>query len=130
MPEGVTPFLEKALKGAARASKATSVPITTRSAAAARMGERQAAIFEAEGLSPAKVCIGHSDDSDDMEYLSGLARRGYTIGMDHLPIGLRAPHTWQKRAERIKHLIDAGFVERYFSPTTGSSVFRSRLRKA
>jgi len=113
-PEGVTPFLEKALKGAARASKATGIPITTHASSFDRMGEKQAAIFEAEGVDPSRVCIGHSDDSDNWEYMSGLAKRGYTVGMDHLPLGLRQPVTWQKRAERIKQLIEAGFVERIF----------------
>lgn len=112
--EGVTPFIEKALRAAARASRATGTPITTHSYSPDRMGEKQAQIFESEGVDPATVCIGHSDDTDDLEYVTGLARRGYTIGMDHLPQGLRGPVTWQSRAARIKQLIDAGFVNRIF----------------
>jgi len=112
--DGVTTFLEKVLRGAARASKATSIPIETHSYAAGRGGEKQVEIFEAEGLDPAMVCIGHSDESDNMEYLTGLARRGYTVGMDHLPIGIRSPITWQQRAEYVKQLIDAGFVQKVF----------------
>jgi phosphotriesterase-related protein len=112
--EGVTPFLDKALRAAARASKATSTPIETHSFAVDRGGEKQAAIFEAEGLDPAMVCIGHSDESDDLDYLTGLARRGYTVGMDHLPIGIRGAISWQKRADCVKHLIDAGFAPKIF----------------
>jgi phosphotriesterase-related protein len=116
--EGVTPFLDKALRAAARASKATGVPVTTHTLASAKVGEKQVEIFDAEGLTPASVCIGHSDDTDDMTYLGGLARRGYTIGMDHMPQGLRPAAagllSWQQRAETVKKLIDAGFAERVF----------------
>src|SRR6201999_4626661 len=86
---GVTPFLENALRAAARASKATGVPVTTHTFAQKRIGEKQADIFESEGLSPSRVCLGHSDDSNDLEYLTGLLKRGYTLGMDHFPVGER-----------------------------------------
>jgi phosphotriesterase-related protein len=115
--EGATPFLEKALRGAAKASKATGIPVTTHSYAQGRGGEQQAEIFESEGLSPARVCIGHSDESNDLGYLTGLAKRGYTLGMDHFPTGTRGIEgllTWQQRAETVKQLVDAGFVERIF----------------
>ena len=116
---GATPFLEKALRAAARASKATGVPVTTHSYAVGRGGEQQAQIFESEGLGPARVCIGHCDESDDLDYLTGLARRGYTLGMDHLPSGIplvpgASLLPWRKRAETIKRLIDAGFVRQVF----------------
>jgi len=119
--EGVTPFLEKALRAAARASKATDVPVTTHTYATDRIGEKQAYIFEDEGLNPAMVCLGHCDDTDDMNYLTGLLKRGYTIGMDHMPWGIEAPEgeepkalTWQQRAKCLKKLIDAGFCSRIF----------------
>ena len=119
--EGVTPFLDRALRAAARASKATGVPVTTHTYAAARIGEKQADIFEGEGLNPASVCLGHCDDSDDMDYLTGLLQRGYTIGMDHLTWGVGDstepnPNTlsWQQRALTIKKLIDAGFCRKIF----------------
>jgi phosphotriesterase-related protein len=118
--EGVTPFLDKALRAAARASKATGVPVTTHTYAADRIGEKQAAIFEEEGLSPASVCLGHCDDSNDMDYLRGLVKRGYTIGMDHMPWGIQLegaktqPLSWQQRSENIKRLIDEGFGDRIF----------------
>ena len=119
--EGVTPFLEKALRAAARASKSTGVPITTHTYAADRIGEKQADIFESEGLDPAMVCLGHCDDSDDMDYLTGLVKRGYTIGMDHLTWGAESaveahPKTrsWQQRAQSIKTLVDAGYGKKLF----------------
>ena len=86
--EGITPFLDKALRAAARASKATGVPVTTHTYAADRIGEKQADIFESEGLSPDRVCLGHCDDTNDMTYLTGLLERGYTTC---LTIARRSP---------------------------------------
>jgi phosphotriesterase-related protein len=65
-------------------------------------------------VNPARVSIGHSDDTDDMDYLIGLAKRGYTLGMDHAFWGMAPGATlpWQKRVESVKRLIDAGFVDK------------------
>ena len=117
--DGMTPFQEKVFTAAARASKRTGVPVTTHSDARHRGGEQQAAIFEKEGLDPRMVCIGHSDETADFDYLAGLARRGYTLGIDHLFYGLSSMGggtngipTWQERATMVKKLIDAGLNDR------------------
>ncbi|HEY6621926.1 MAG TPA: hypothetical protein VIY68_20475 [Steroidobacteraceae bacterium] len=122
--EGMTPFQEKVFRAAAHASKRTGVPVTTHSDARHRGGEQQAAIFEQEGLDPRMVCIGHSDESADFDYLAGLARRGYTLGFDHLFYGLPSMGggangipAWQDRAAMIKKLIDAGLNDRIFLAT-------------
>ena len=60
--DGATVFEERVLRAAARASKATGVPIETHSNSRLRGGIKQAEVFEAEGVSPARVSIGHSDD--------------------------------------------------------------------
>ncbi|MGH6966386.1 MAG: phosphotriesterase family protein [Phenylobacterium sp.] len=118
--DGATPTLEKILRAAARASKATGTPIETHSYAPKRGGEAQADIFESEGLDPRTVSIGHSDDSLEMDYLTGLLKRGFMIGMDHMSQGIvegapppeAAPYLWQRRSDRIKQLVDAGFANR------------------
>lgn len=111
--EGVRAFEETTLRAAARASKATGVPIETHTHSRRRGGIKQAEIFEAEGVSPSRVSLGHSDDTDDMDYLIGLAKRGYTLGMDHTFWGMKPGETllWQSRADCIRKLIDAGFVD-------------------
>jgi phosphotriesterase-related protein len=114
--DGVTASEEKALKAAARASKATGVPIETHTHARRRGGEMQVEVLETEGVSPARVSLGHSDDTDDMNYLFSLAKRGYTLGMDHIYRGMAQEEKvpWQRRAEYIKRLIDADFVDKIF----------------
>lgn len=115
---GVTPFLENVLRAAARTSKATGVPITTHTHALGRGGEKQAEIFESVGLSPVSVCLGHSDNSKDLDYLTGLAKRGYTVGMDHLTRGASPTQaqvlSWRERAECVAKLVAAGFTDRIF----------------
>lgn len=123
----ITPAEEKGFKAAARASKVTGVPIQTHTDARRRGGEMQADLFEAEGVSPARVSFGHSDDTDDVSYLLGLAKRGYTLGIDHVFYGAiekaegqpgyikeRQEVPWTKRAGYIKQIIDAGYGDRLF----------------
>jgi len=123
----VLPAEEKGIRAAARASKATGVPIETHTDARHRGGEAQANILEAQGVNPARVSLGHSDDTEDVNYLIGLAKRGYTIGIDHVFYGATKPAKgepeyvtylrqvpWQKRAGFVKQLIDAGFGDKIF----------------
>lgn len=112
----MTPAEEKVFRAAARASKATGISVQTHTNSSERGGEAQAAIFEAEGLSPGRVALGHSNDTDDLDYLIGLAKRGYTLGMDHAFWGMApgATLSWQKRVECVKQLVDAGFVNQLF----------------
>jgi phosphotriesterase-related protein len=112
----VTALEEIGLRAAARASKATGVPIRTHTDAAHRAGESHAVILEDEGINPSRVSFDHSDDSGDMEYFLGLARRGYSLGMDHVHRGLTPNFTpkFERRAECIKLLIDAGFADKIF----------------
>lgn len=111
----ITSFGEKLLHAAGRACKATGTPISTHSSALERNGEKQAAIFEQEQVNPSKVCIGHSADTTDMDYLLGLARRGYYLGMDRLKGGADPPKpraSFHERLVSIKGLVDAGFGNR------------------
>lgn len=112
----VTPLEEIGLRAAARTSKATGVPIRTHTDAAHRAGERHALILEDEGIDPARVSFDHSDDSGDMNYFLGLVRRGYSLGMDHVHRGLipNFKPSFERRAECIKLLIDAGFADKIF----------------
>jgi phosphotriesterase-related protein len=111
--EAIGPDDAKILQAAGIAGIETSAPIITHTAARYRSGEAQAALFESFGVDPRRVAIGHSDDSDDLAYLTGLASRGYWISMDRLPHG-RLPEyggqTVQDRIEMIGKLIESGFA--------------------
>jgi phosphotriesterase-related protein len=75
-------MLERTARGAARASKATGVPISCHTLATDALGTPLLDLFESEGLDLRAVTIGHSNDTTDMAYLTGLAKRGATVGLD------------------------------------------------
>ena len=110
---GVTPEGEIILRAAARAQKATGVPISTHTWAPERVGEQQVRIFEDEGVDLNRVYVGHSNDTTDTDYLVGLLEKGVWIGLDRYPGG-NNPGTpdWEGRTETVKRLIDAGFGHR------------------
>ena len=96
------------LRAAARASNTTGAPITTHTQPQNKVGEPQWRIFAEEGVDPARVCIGHSSDSTDFDYLAGLAREGVFLGMDEFP-GHQIDAPWREKADMVKRLLDAGF---------------------
>jgi len=111
-----TDLEEIGLRAAARTSKATGLPIRIHTAAALRAGESIAVILEDENLNPTRVSFDHSDDTGDMDYFFGLAKRGYSLSMDHVHRG-RSPKfkpSYERRAECIKLLVDAGFADKIF----------------
>lgn len=113
--EEVTEFERRVLEAVAIAHRETGAPIITHAAVRNRIGEAQADIFDALGIPPERVVIGHSDDTDDLSYLTGLASRGYRIGMDRLPCGALPEYggrTVEDRIEMLVRLIDAGYGDR------------------
>lgn len=108
----ISAFEDRALRAAARVSKLTGVAIQTHTHARLRAGEKQADIFESEGVDYSRVSLGHSDDSGELDYLIGLCKRGFMLDMDHINYGLApdAALPWRTRADNIRRLIDAGFA--------------------
>ena len=106
--QGVTPVIETILRASARAQKATGAPISTHTWAAGRSGEAQQAIFAQEGVDLSRVIIGHSGDTDNLDYLRGLMERGSTIGMDRFGLDHLLPTA--KRVEVIARLCADGYA--------------------
>lgn len=74
--------LEKTARAAARAAKASGVPISCHTRAVDQLGTPLLDIFEDEGLDLRSITIGHTNDTDDLDYVIGLAERGATVGLD------------------------------------------------
>ena len=109
---GVTERGEVILRAAARAHLATQAPIFTHTWAPERIGDQQIAIFEQEGVDLTRVCIGHSNDTTDLDYLLGILDKGCWLGLDRYPGGARNTPGWQERTRVVKALIDAGRSDR------------------
>jgi phosphotriesterase-related protein len=107
---GVTPGVDKVLRAVARAHLRTGVPVTTHTHAATRRGLDQQDIFAAEGVDLGRVIIGHSGDSDDLDYLTKLLDRGSYIGMDRFGLDIFLPD--EKRIATIASLCRMGYAGR------------------
>src|SRR5438105_4967171 len=109
--EGVTPEAERVLRGAARALKRTGCPISTHQWAPERVGARQVEVFEEEGAPMDRICIGHSADTTDVDYLESLLHSGVYLSMDRYP-GAEGRPDWRQRNATVKALIDRGWAHR------------------
>lgn len=102
-------MLERTARAAARAAKATGVPITCHTRAVDGLGTPLLDIFADEGLDLAAVTIGHSNDTQDMSYLTSLAARGANVGLDRF--FSREPDYVAQRGEVAMGMIRAGYAE-------------------
>jgi phosphotriesterase-related protein len=90
--------LERTARGAARAAKATGTPISCHTRAVDELGTPLLA-----------VTIGHSNDTQDLDYLRGLAERGATLGLDRF---FSAEDAYVEQRSRIAlELAKAGYAE-------------------
>ncbi len=106
--QGVTRSVEKVLRACARAHRRTGAPISTHTHPATRRGLEQQAIFEEEGVDLSRVVIGHSGDSENLDYLQELIKRGSLIGMDRF--GVDAYLSTEKRVATVARLCELGFA--------------------
>jgi len=104
--ERIEAFDRKVLEAAAIAHKETGVGILTHAAVRNRIGEAQAAIFDELGVDPGRVIIGHSDDTTDISYITGLADRGYFIGMDRIACGQLPEYGAQRVPDRLRMIAE------------------------
>ena len=109
---GVTPEGEQILRGAARASIRTGCPISTHHWAPEEVGRQQLKIFQDEGVPPHQVCIGHSADTDDVDYLEDLLEAGVYLSLDRYPGLASTALPWETRNATVQSLIQRGWVER------------------
>jgi phosphotriesterase-related protein len=105
---GVTELNRKLLEITARAHRRTGVPISTHTSAAHHVGLAQQDVFEAEGVDLSRVVIGHCGDTEDLDYLEKILRRGSTIGMDRFGIDIILPT--KQRVGTIAELVRRGFA--------------------
>ena len=111
----ITPFERRVLEAVAMAHRETGAPIITHAAARNRIGEAQATAFETLGVPPDRVVIGHADDTYELDYLTGLADRGFFIGMDRIPCGNLPEYggrTVEDRIDMIVELFTRGYGDR------------------
>lgn len=107
---GLTPDVEAVLRGVARAHVQSNAPITTHTDAETRRGLDQQRVFREEGVDLTRVVIGHSNQSDDLEYLERVLAEGSYVGFDRC--GLESPRApLDLQLENLAELIQRGYVQ-------------------
>jgi phosphotriesterase-related protein len=101
---------ERVLRASAKAHRRTGVPICTHTYPANRTGLDQQRVFKEEGCDLGRIVIGHSDDSDDIEYLDQIIQNGSFCGMDR--IGIQRPRDDAQRADMVAALVERGYADR------------------
>ena len=101
---------EVILRAAARAHRGTGAPISTHTYPRNKTGLTQQDVFASEGVDLGRVVIGHSGDSEDVEYLSALIRRGSYIGMDRFGIERLLPD--DKRIAVVARMCEMGHANK------------------
>jgi phosphotriesterase-related protein len=108
--QGMTPTNFKLLKMAAKLCKATNLPLITHSCPSHLTGLMQQDVFIAEKVDPARVVIGHSGDTDDIEYLEAILKRGSYLGLDRF--GLDSVLPVEKRITTLIELVKRGHCDK------------------
>jgi phosphotriesterase-related protein len=108
--QGVTDDVEKVLRATARASNRTGRPIMTHSHPQSGQGLAQMKVFENEGVPPERVLIGHTGDTDSLDYIEELLSHGPFIGMDRYGIDIILPT--ERRNATVIELAKRGYAER------------------
>ena len=111
----------------ARAQKQTGVVITTHTSGGSRfeirggnLGMLHLDLFEAEGVDPARVIIGHTDENADIRQLLALAKRGAAIQFD--VIGKLHWLLDETRVELLAKLAEKGYLDRLLLSTDRNRV--------
>ncbi|MGH9061807.1 MAG: phosphotriesterase family protein, partial [Acidimicrobiales bacterium] len=105
---GLTPGVERVMRAVARAHRRTGAPITVHTSVHNRGGDQARQVLSDEGVDLARVVMGHSGDSTDLDYLKGLADAGCLLGMDRFGLDLLVP--FEDRVATVVSLCREGYA--------------------
>jgi phosphotriesterase-related protein len=105
----VSDYERKVLTAAARAAKATGVPLISHTENCS-CGHDQVDIVTGEGVPARQLLVGHSDGRDDHDYQRSIAERGAYVGFDRF--GLEIFQSDALRMKNLKQMVDAGHRDR------------------
>jgi phosphotriesterase-related protein len=107
--------LELMFRAAARAHRQTGVPISTHTDTSQRSGLDQQRVLVEERVDLTRVIIGHSGDTEDLDYLERLLDRGSYLGLDRFGIDAVAGRPLPKLEQRVRvtaELCRRGYADR------------------
>ncbi|HXW46366.1 MAG TPA: phosphotriesterase-related protein [Streptosporangiaceae bacterium] len=107
---GLTPGVERVLRAVGRAHAETGAPITVHTHPASGTGRDVVRVLGEEGADLARVVLGHSGDSTDLDYLTEMADAGCLLGMDRFGLDIITP--FEQRVDTVAALCERGYAER------------------
>lgn len=107
--KGVDVQNRKLLTAAAKAHLETGIPIFTHTYPANGSGLLQQDIFEEQGVDLKHVVIGHCGDSNDVEYIEKILKRGSYVGLDRF--GQDKHNSLENRVTTMVELIKRGWKD-------------------
>lgn len=108
--EGMTEPITKIVEAAAIAQKATGAPVSTHAAVANKAGLSQQDVFRRMRVAGERTVIGHSGDTDDVDYLIELLAFGSYLGMDRF--GVEVILSTERRCATVARLCALGYSSR------------------
>ena len=109
-PAGWTPDVVRVMSAAATAHVQTGVTITTHSVPETRNGLEQQEFLRGHDVPAERIVIGHSGDSEDLDYLRELMDNGSTLGMDRF--GMEHMLSDDRRVATVLRLLELGYADR------------------
>lgn len=106
--KGVTPHNERQLWVCAKAQMASGLPLFTHTYPHNESGLKQQDVFEKAGVDLRHVVIGHCGDSNEIEYLEKILKRGSYIGLDRF--GQDKHNTFENRMAVLIELLKRGYI--------------------
>ncbi len=106
---GLTPGVERVMRAVGQAHVQTGTPITVHTNPHTGSGLVAQKVLKEEGADLSKVIIGHSGDTNDVDYLCQVADAGSMLGMDRFGLDLFLP--LEERISTIIELVRRGYVE-------------------
>jgi phosphotriesterase-related protein len=106
--QGLTRGVERVLRAVARTHVLTGAPVTVHTHAASKSGLVALRVLGEEGATLSRVVIGHSGDSDDLDYLTEIAEAGCLLGMDRF--GEDGPPFLPQRARTVAAMCQRGYA--------------------
>jgi phosphotriesterase-related protein len=106
--EGLTPGVERVMRAVAAAHAATGAPVTVHTHPASRSGLTALRVLREGGVDPARVVVGHSGDTTDVDYLTELADTGCLLGMDRFGLDILLP--FEQRVATVAALCARGYA--------------------
>ena len=109
--EEISPFDKNLLKAYAIAQKNLGLPIILHTNARNKNALPALEFLLSGGVSPSAITVGHLSDTEELDYISEIARLGCYIGLDRL-YGHVTEEYISKKIDCIRSLCDKGYADK------------------